>query len=61
VQERFLAFKDLKAVSEDAPAEYPVDNSKAAKELGLSLTPVKSTYLDMAATIIALGIVSSAA
>lgn len=56
-----MAFKDLKAVSEDAPAEYPVDNSKAAKELGLSLTPVKSTYLDMAATIIALGIVSSAA
>lgn len=45
-------------VPEDAHEESKVciDNSKAAKELGLVLTPVRSTITDMAATMVQLGL-----
>ncbi len=56
-QESFPEY-DIKAVSEDAPSKYPADNSKAAKELGLSLTSPKSSYIDMVYTLIQLGIVA---
>lgn len=37
---------------------YP-SNSKAARELGLTLTLAKTTYIDMVATLLALGVVKS--
>lgn len=48
----------MKAVTGDSPPPYLVDGSKAARELGLVLTPVRSSYIDMVTTMIQLGIVS---
>jgi len=56
LKERFpdIDFPEPKNYEQQGPA---VDNSKALKELGLTLTPVKSMIIDMAATMIALGMV----
>ena len=37
-------------------AETSIDGSKAERELGLRLTPLASSFCDMAATLIALGV-----
>ncbi|KAL3150817.1 hypothetical protein ABBQ32_000577 [Trebouxia sp. C0010 RCD-2024] len=41
---------------EEAEAPDKIDNSKAAQELGLQVTPVEETLVDMAVTLIQLGI-----
>lgn len=40
----------------EAPAGPGVDASRAARDLGLALTPVRETLLDMAAAMISLGL-----
>lgn len=56
LRERFpeFVFAEPKTYEQKGPA---VDNSKAQKELGLALTPVKSMIIDMAVTMIALELV----
>ena len=44
------------AVGEAGEAVEAIDGSRVTRELGLVLTPVKETLLDMAATLIALGL-----
>jgi nucleoside-diphosphate-sugar epimerase len=39
---------------DEEPSETTIDNSKAARELGLQLTPLAVTLVDMAVTLIAL-------
>lgn len=41
---------------EPAKAPEKIDNSKSVKELGLQMTPVKETLVDMAVTLLQLGI-----
>ena len=41
---------------EDQPSETTIDNSKATRELGLQLTPLAVSLVDMAVVLIALGI-----
>ena len=41
---------------ERLPAETTIDNSKAERELGLHLTPLETSFVDMATALIALGI-----
>ena len=48
-----LAFEDGEA-SEPRAA---IDNGKAQRELGLQITPVRSTLVDMAVTMMQLGLV----
>ena len=54
-RERFpdFEFPDPKNYDQKEPS---IDNSKVQKELGLALTPVKSALIDMAVTMIALGL-----
>ncbi|KAK9842312.1 hypothetical protein WJX81_005982 [Elliptochloris bilobata] len=40
----------------DEPPKVVIDNSKVLKELGMQLHPVEETFVDMARTLIALGI-----
>jgi nucleoside-diphosphate-sugar epimerase len=54
LRERFPAFAIPDG--EDEPSETTIDNSKAIRELGLQLTPLATTLVDMAVTLIALGI-----
>jgi hypothetical protein len=54
VQEEFPQY-DL-PIGEWGGGEALVSNAKAAKELGLQLTPLKQTFCDMARTLIQLGI-----
>ena len=54
LRERFPEY--LIPEGEELPAETTIDNSKAARELGLQLTPLAVTLVDMAVTLVALGI-----
>ena len=54
LRERFPQF-DIPD-GEEAEPETTVDNTKALRELGLSLTPLRHTLIDMAVALIALGI-----
>ncbi len=42
---------------EEHPSELKVDNSKAKELLGLETTPLQETFVDMARTMLSLGIV----
>lgn len=55
LRERFPEF-DFPTPKNYEPKGPAVDNSKVQKELGLALTPVKSMIIDMAVTMIALGL-----
>ena len=54
LQQRFPDF-DIPD-GEDEPSETTIDNSKATRELGLQLTPLAVSLVDMAVALIALGI-----
>jgi nucleoside-diphosphate-sugar epimerase len=54
LRERFPQY-DI-PVGDEEPSETTIDNSKAARELGLQLTPLAVTLVDMAVTLIALGV-----
>ncbi len=50
-------FPELKIpLPEDLPKTYGADNSKVQRELGLKFTPLEETFVDMAVTLLQLGI-----
>ena len=55
LKERFPEF-GFDEVKETGGAEEKMDSSKVKQELGLALTPVKETIIDMAVTLIQLGL-----
>ncbi|KAL4443929.1 hypothetical protein ABPG75_011666 [Micractinium tetrahymenae] len=54
LQERFPDFEF--AAGDPGEPEEQINNSRVQRELGLAITPVKETVLDMAATLVALGL-----
>lgn len=56
LQERFPQYQMTDDVNERC-IDWSVDNSKAARELGISLRPLQETVLDMARSMLQLGIV----
>ncbi len=53
-QERFPEYEFAAGAAEEA--QERVNNSRVQRELGLAITPVRETVLDMAATLLQLGL-----
>ncbi len=56
LSERFGHVWDIPESTEDFPATPSIDNTKVQQQLGLQLTPLATTLVDMATTLVALGI-----
>lgn len=56
LQERFPQYAIPEVPEQEYDVNERIDNSKAAKELGLKLTPESSTFIDGIVTLIQLGV-----
>lgn len=54
LQERFSEYQ-FTDDADDRCVDWPIDNSKASRELGISLRPLRESVLDMAQSMLQLG------